>query len=44
MSHMGVNIGTQIHAIVLIKVSNTLQHGYHEIDNEINFLSFEATK
>jgi len=27
---------------VPIKVSNALQRIYHEIDSEINFLSFEA--
>jgi len=39
---MGVHIGAQIHATVPVKVSNALQRIYHEIDNEINFLSFEA--
>ena len=39
---MGVHIGAQIHATVPIKVSNALQRIYHEIDSEINFLSFEA--
>jgi len=42
MSLMGVHIGAQIHATFLIKVSNALQRIDHEIDSEINFLSFEA--
>jgi len=42
MSLMGVHIGAQTHAIILIKVSNALQRIYHEIDSEINILSFEA--
>jgi len=43
MSLMGVHIGARIHATVPIKVENALQHIYHKIDSEINFLSFEAT-
>jgi len=39
---MGVHIGAKKHATVPTKVSYTLQGIYHEIDREINFLSFEA--
>jgi len=39
---MGVHIGAKIHATVPVKVSNALQCLYCEIDNKINFLSFDA--